>query len=136
MSKSREAELSLSIKDLWKKFEFDVKTGEIWSNKTGDYADKLHHFRGQSFSATRYKQVQVWLKRERRIVKIAAHRMIWAVANGRWPADGMVIDHINSDTLDNRICNLMEVSVADNARRINQRIASPQKSAPPLPSEE
>ncbi len=119
ISKSKQAEAEISIRFLLDKYEFDLETGEIWNKRTGNYADSLHHFAGQTSSNTRYKQVQVWFKGS--IVKIAAHRIIWAVGNDRWPADGMVIDHINSNTLDNRLCNLAEVSVADNARRVNQR---------------
>jgi TPR repeat protein len=43
--------------------------------------------------------------------------MIWAVANGRWPAEGMDIDHKDSDTQNNAISNLEEVLEAENIRR-------------------
>ena len=41
-----------------------------------------------------------------------AHRVIWAMVNGRWPADQ--IDHINGDRSDNRVANLREARPAEN----------------------
>jgi len=110
--------MALTIECLHKRFTFDLKTGAVFNKKTGNQLDVLHHFKGQSSSNIRYKQVQFSL--DGKNVKIAAHRMIWAVVHKRWPADGMVIDHINSNTHDNRPSNLDEITVADNARRINQ----------------
>lgn len=42
-----------------------------------------------------------------------AHRLIWVVHYGRWPAKS--IDHINGIKSDNRLCNLREASPAENA---------------------
>ena len=47
-----------------------------------------------------------------------AHRVIWAMMNGRWPESD--IDHINGDRKDNRISNLRDVPNCENAR--NQRL--------------
>lgn len=43
-----------------------------------------------------------------------AHRIAWFLYYGVMPT--MELDHINHDRLDNRICNLREVSRADNNR--------------------
>lgn len=45
------------------------------------------------------------------------HRMCWIIAYGDI-ADGMTIDHINGDRLDNRLCNLRLASVAQNNQNI------------------
>lgn len=47
-------------------------------------------------------------------VYLRAHRVIWAMHYGAWPADQ--IDHINMRRSDNRICNLREASPVDNLR--------------------
>jgi hypothetical protein len=47
---------------------------------------------------------------------IRAHRIIWCMTYGEWPADGMDIDHIDGDRLNNDISNLRVVSKSINAR--------------------
>lgn len=46
---------------------------------------------------------------------VVLHRYIWELANGPIP-DGMYIDHVNRDTLDNRLCNLRPVTPSGNRR--------------------
>jgi len=42
------------------------------------------------------------------------HRLAWRIHYGKWP--DLVIDHINRDRSDNRLCNLRVVSIKNNAR--------------------
>ena len=46
--------------------------------------------------------------------KYLAHRVIWAMRTGAWPAEQ--IDHINHIRTDNRIVNLREATQTDNSR--------------------
>lgn len=43
-----------------------------------------------------------------------AHRVIWAIARGEWPAEA--IDHINGNRSDNRLANLRQATTAENQR--------------------
>ena len=52
-------------------------------------------------------------------VRLMAHRVAWAIYYGVWPT-GM-IDHINGDGLDNRICNLRDVTHKENARNSRRK---------------
>ena len=47
------------------------------------------------------------------------HRLAWLYVKGYWP---LIIDHINGDKLDNRFCNLREVTNQEN--HMNNRRAS------------
>lgn len=52
-----------------------------------------------------------------------AHRLIWLLLNGEWPAyPEFEIDHINGDRADNRIGNLRKVTKSDNQRNGGRRI--------------
>ena len=44
--------------------------------------------------------------------KFLAHRVVWAISNGSWPAES--IDHINVVKTDNRPCNLRDVCHQEN----------------------
>ena len=51
-----------------------------------------------------------------------AHRLAWLYIYGKWPEQ--VIDHINGNKIDNRLCNLRDVSQSINVKACYKRIAN------------
>lgn len=51
-------------------------------------------------------------------VGVLAHRVAFAIFHGRWPVG---VDHIDGDRRNNRICNLREVTQAENMRNVKLR---------------
>jgi len=47
---------------------------------------------------------------------IHVHRAIWAIVHGQWPAE--MIDHINRDRSDNRLCNLRLATRSQNRANV------------------
>lgn len=54
-------------------------------------------------------------------VKLAAHRVVWALHTGSWPPDDMQIDHINGGKTDNRPFNLRLASNSQNQSSARSR---------------
>ena len=46
---------------------------------------------------------------------LALHQIVWILYYGKWPT---LIDHINGDKTDNRLCNLREVSYSENNKNV------------------
>ena len=52
---------------------------------------------------------------------LLAHRVIFAMCHGEWPECGAVVDHINMDKEDNRICNLRLATISQNGANAGAR---------------
>lgn len=88
----------ISIKN---KYGYIRETGQLCNKITGRV------YKGASASGGRYRQVKV------DDLVIYVHKIVWMMHNN-WTEPEGVIDHINRNSLDNRIENLMVVSHTEN----------------------
>lgn len=54
---------------------------------------------------------------------ICRSRLVWSLANGRWPRPGFVIDHKNDDPMDDAARNLQEITQSDNLKKRKKKCA-------------
>ena len=93
-----------SVEVLREYFNYDPETGELTRAKqTGPRFNK--GCKATVLNKAGYLQVGLHNK------IYLAHRLIWKLHTGEEPS---IIDHINNDPTDNRICNLRNVTLSDN----------------------
>ena len=93
----------MTPQQLKKLFTWDPTTGRIfWRNKSG---------RREAFVSV---QTKGYLYGKLYGKNYLAHRVLWALEHGAWPA--LDIDHINQNKQDNRLLNLRQVSKVGNSR--------------------
>lgn len=103
-----EAEKRVDPDRIREMLEYFPETGHlIWKKNrltqlVGQRAGSLR----QTKSETQYRVVN------QKGTFILEHRVAWFLYYGEWPSN--VIDHINGDGSDNRICNLREVTIHQN----------------------
>ena len=97
---------------------YEPETGKLyWRSRTIDLCTSENAMKGfntqfagkEAFTADNGEGYRCSCIRGR---QFKAHRVIWAIVHGKWPKDQ--IDHINGDRSDNRLCNLREVTNAQN----------------------
>lgn len=105
----------LSIKDILELVNYDSSTGSFHSAKNTHIRKK-----GEVIGSNNNGYIRIFLSGR----YFPAHRLAWIIHYGAEP-NGL-IDHINGVKNDNRISNLREVDVSQNA--INSKIKSDNKS--------
>jgi hypothetical protein len=89
-------------------FEYAPETGQLFRKLSSAKVEQV-----RSISSNGYCRVGIFGRR------IHAHRLIWALVHGKWPA-GLDIDHINGIRSDNRLQNLRAVDRSTNLENIKQ----------------
>ena len=66
-----------------------------------------------------YKRNNPYRRRRLTVLGItyAFSRVCWALYYGHWPHADMVVDHVDNDPRNNRINNLQEITMSDNAKK-------------------
>lgn len=85
-----------------------LKAVLIYDHETGDFYWKLKKARWISVGDPAGYQTNGRIKIGINKRRFFAHRLAWLYVHGKWP-DGE-IDHINGNSMDNRIANLRDVS--------------------------
>ena len=79
-----------------------------------DYNPETGHLISKQYGRPVGQAIGKYLRVEIRGKRYKNHRIIWLWMHGQWPK--LWLDHINGDGLDNRICNLRDVSQSENVR--------------------
>lgn len=85
-------------------FSYDPETGLLTRRI------KIKHFAAGVAVGSAGRRGYLHCSVDNRLYKV--HRLIWLYVYGTWPTGQ--IDHINHNTADNRLCNLRDVSCAEN----------------------
>lgn len=110
---------SISIENLRQLLVADFEAGKLFWKPRPNHAQFNSCFAGcEAFTGGNKKGLMGAVMG----IHLRAHRVVWAMHCGRWP-DGD-IDHINQNPHDNRICNLREVSTAQNSRNCKRSVSN------------
>ena len=103
---------------LSKLFNYD-NDGNLYSAHTGKKVGQRKNIKNYLFVEFRFENYRF---------KTPVHKIVFALANGRWSKKNHIIDHINGITDDNRPSNLREATYSENScntrTKVNNKLAS------------
>jgi len=104
--------MPVTVAQLRELISFDAKSGRMWwKDRPTDPRWSSRYSETEAFlnvDSNGYLRSSIFGKNYR------AHRVLWALVNGRWPR--YQIDHIDGDRTNNSIYNLREVTNATNCK--------------------
>ena len=106
-----------SPSELRKLLTYNASTGELLWLPRGDAWWDVRYGNKPAFAADDGRGYRTGTLSKR---KLFAHRVIWALVHGEWPAAD--VDHINGDRSDNRLANLRVVLHVVNTRNQRPRV--------------
>src|ERR1700722_5625803 len=69
-----------------------------------------------------YASAQIAIAWNGSVIGVPWSHVVWFLTHDRWPADGMQIDHIDNEPMNNRPDNLTEITHAENQRKRRGRM--------------
>lgn len=97
----------------------EVNKQIIYFRETGNFINKIYRNRlARLGDPAGYVNTRGYLLIKINNKSYLAHRLAWLIEYGTMPK---LIDHINGNTLDNRICNLREASFSENVQNSKKR---------------
>jgi hypothetical protein len=95
----------------------DVEFMEVLNEHVG-----LNESTGNLSFTNLYASIYINIGWRGSVVSVPYSHVVWFKKHGRWPNEGLTIDHINNDPMDNRPVNLQELTIEENQKRRRGRI--------------
>lgn len=100
-----------------KRLEVDFNTGKIFSRTIRGRKGEKVELPGSNLKGYRVHSIYVdGVKKQ-----CKAHQIVWIAANGLYDKSSLMIDHINRNRSDNRLCNLRLVNAKENRANSHRR---------------
>jgi hypothetical protein len=122
----------IPIEYLHECFDYDPDTGAlVWRERPLSHFKNAHGMnifnaknagnRAGKISRGRVTYIDVAITYRGHQFRFGAHRVAFAMKQGRWPSEGLEIDHLDGDGTNNRAANLREATRLVNAQNFHRK---------------